>query len=232
MNQYKELAKLVEKKYNVYGVHARAWNSAWKIPENTRQVINDYLEQILAVQKNGPYIIGGFCVGTLYSYEIVRKLERMGHQVEKLILFDSHCFFPDHYVKFLRRLEYLPGFVKKLFLSSTNRRFKKAIRAGKLLKRDGNEGGEITIEVEDDLRSEKISEYMDILYLHITPLEFIKAPILAPLVKNTDRRLATEENFDRMTSNKATVVETTGEHDTIWEKPYVEKLAELILNNV
>jgi len=232
VNQYKELAKLVEKKYNVYGVHARAWSSAWKIPGNTRQVINDYLEQILAVQKNGPYIIGGFCVGTLYGYEIVRKLERMGHQVGKLILFDSHCFFPDHYVKFLRRLEYLPGFVKKLFLSSVNRRFKKAIRAAELFKSEGNDGGEITIEVEDDLRREKISEYMDILYLYITPLEFIKAPILVALVKNTDRRLATEENFDRMTRNKATVVETTGEHDTIWEKPYVEKLAEIILNNI
>jgi nonribosomal peptide synthetase DhbF len=232
VNQYKELAQLVEKKYNVYGVHARAWSSAWKIPENNWQVIDDYLEQILALQKNGPYIIAGFCVGTLYSYEIVRKLERMGHQVEKLILFDSHCFFPDHYVRFLRRLEYLPEFVKKLFLYSTNRRFNKAIRAGKFLKAEENKGGEITIEVEDDLRREKISEYMDTLYLYITPLEFIKAPILAPLVENTDRRRATEENFDKMTKDKAKVVETTGEHDTIWEKPYVEKLAELILNNV
>jgi amino acid adenylation domain-containing protein len=232
VNQYKALAQLVEKKFNVYGVQARAWTSAWKIPENTRQVINDYLEQILAVQKNGPYIIGGFCAGTLFGYEIVRKLERMGHQVEKLILFDSHCFFPPHYVRFLRRLEYLPGFYKTLFLFSTNRRFKKAIKAGKLLKAEGNKGGEVTIEVDDDLRREKISEYMDTLYLYITPLEFIKAPILVPLVENTDRRLATEENFDRMTRNKATVVETTGKHDTIWEKPYVEKLAEIILNNL
>jgi amino acid adenylation domain-containing protein len=232
VNQYKELAQLVEKKFNVYGIHARAWSSAWKIPGNTGQVINDYLEQILAVQKNGPYIIGGFCVGTLYGYEIVRKLERMGHQVEKLILFDSHCFFPEHYVRFLRRLEYLPGFVKTLFLSSMNRRFKKAIRAGKFLKTGGNEGGEITIEVEDDLRREKISEYMDILYFYITPLEFIKAPILVPLVENTDRRRATEENFDKMTRDKATVVETTGDHHSMWEKPYVEKLAELIINNV
>jgi bacitracin synthase 3 len=232
VNQYKALAQLLEKKFNVYGVHARAWISAWKIPENTGQVINDYLQQILAVQKNGPYIIAGYCVGTLYGYEMVRKLERMGHQVEKLILFDSHCFFPEHYVRFLRRLEHLPGFVKTLFLFSTNRRFKKAIRAGELLKAEGNKGGEITIEVEDDLRREKISEYMETLYLYITPLEFIKAPILAPLVENTDRRRATEENFDKMTKDKAKVVETTGDHHSMWEKPYVERLAELIINNV
>jgi amino acid adenylation domain-containing protein len=232
VNQYKILANLVEKKYNVYGVHARAWNSAWKIPENTRQVINGYLEQILALQKNGPYIIGGFCIGTIIGYEISRRLERMGHQVEKLILFDSHAFLPDGYVKFLRKLEYLPGFVKKWFISPMDRRFKKAIRAEKLFKRDKNDGGEITIEVEDVLRREKISNYMHILSGHIAPLELIKAPILVPLVENTDRRRATEENFDKMTTNKATVVETTGDHNSMWEKPYVEKLAEIILNNL
>jgi len=232
VNQYKELAQLLEKKYNVYGVHARAWNSAWKIPGNTSQVVNDYLEQVLALQKNGPYIIAGFCAGTIIGYEIVRKLERMGHQVEKLILFDSHCFLPDKYIKFLRISGYLPNFVKKLYLSSRDRNLKRAIRAEKLFKNDKNDGGEITIEIDDDLRREKISKYMDLLYFRISPLELIKAPILVPLVENTDRWRATEENFDKMTRNKATVVETTGQHNTIWEKPYVNKLAEIILNYV
>jgi hypothetical protein len=35
-----------------------------------------------------------------------------------------------------------------------------------------------------------------------------------------------------MTLAKSTVVETTGEHDTIWKKPFVEKLAELILSQI
>jgi hypothetical protein len=73
-------------------------------------------------------------------------------------------------------LEYFPGFVKNIYLFSMNRHFKKTIRTKKLFKTDGKKRKEIIIEVGDDFRREKISEYMNSLYSFISPLELIKVP--------------------------------------------------------
>jgi amino acid adenylation domain-containing protein len=45
--------------------------------------------RILAAQPKGPYIVGGFCVGGLLSYEVGCQLQAAGYEVSLLILLDT-----------------------------------------------------------------------------------------------------------------------------------------------
>jgi len=235
VNQYKDLAVLLEKKYNVYGVQARGIKAGTKLAENPGQLINDYLEQILAVQKQGPYIIAGYCIGTGIGYEIVSILESMNRQVQKLILFDSHFFFPREYITQIRKLEKLPGFINRLVKKAIHYRhhkklFKKKLRDENLLEMPGSEGGQMY--VHEGKQKEKFKRYLTLLSSYTFALEIIKAPILVPIVGNTDRRQDAEDYFNKMTKSKAKVVTTPGNHNSLWYTPNVETLAEIILKNV
>jgi thioesterase domain-containing protein/acyl carrier protein len=49
----------------------------------------DYLSRIRAVQPQGPYRIGGFCVSGLVAFEFARLLEEAGEIVERLVLVNA-----------------------------------------------------------------------------------------------------------------------------------------------
>ncbi|HLP44409.1 MAG TPA: hypothetical protein VK469_00575, partial [Candidatus Kapabacteria bacterium] len=145
---------------------------------------------------------------------------------EKLILFDSMAFFPASRVALIRILKYLPGFAAKALLSALDRKFKKAVRAGHPGEITGNESeGE---NEEDHLRKEKVTRNIRFLAGYIISLELIKAPILIPLAGASTYARASEDDFNKMTQSKATVVRLPGDHDSIWEKPQVNRLAEII----
>jgi hypothetical protein len=128
----------------------------------------------------------------------------------------------------LRTLEYLPNFLKKIPIFILDRKFKKTVRLKKL--EEIAYGDEKTYEV--GLSSEKFEEYMEVLSTHILPLNIIKSSILAILVETSERPQVTAEEFGKMTKSKATVVKIPGDHSTLWERPYVEKLAEVIIDNI
>jgi amino acid adenylation domain-containing protein len=48
-----------------------------------------HVETLLRAQPNGPYRIGGFCVGGLVALELARELARRGEVVERLIMIDT-----------------------------------------------------------------------------------------------------------------------------------------------
>jgi aspartate racemase len=50
-----------------------------------------YIREIRAVQSEGPYVIGGLCMGGVAAFEVARRLEREGEEVALLVLLDSFC---------------------------------------------------------------------------------------------------------------------------------------------
>jgi len=140
------------------------------------------------------------------------------------------AFFTDIFIKKIRKFEHFPGFVKRVILFFREREFKKAVKTENPGIINVNDGKEIT--GEDDLHKDKIIKYIRILGSYILPMGIIKAPILVPLAEASKYDWATEADFSKMTGSKATVIKTPGDHDSIFEKPDVEKLAELVINNI
>jgi amino acid adenylation domain-containing protein len=66
------------------------------VPESIEEMAQDYLEQIRAVQAQGPYHFIGYCNGGLVAYEVACMLEQCGQSVETLVLIAS----PGHNIRF------------------------------------------------------------------------------------------------------------------------------------
>jgi thioesterase domain-containing protein len=49
------------------------------------------VEKILAAQADGPYTIGGVCIGGLLAYEVAAQLRASGREVSLLVLLDAPC---------------------------------------------------------------------------------------------------------------------------------------------
>lgn len=53
------------------------------------QMAAAHLEAIRTVRPNGPYIIGGFCLGAIVAYELAQQIVARGETVEMLVLIDA-----------------------------------------------------------------------------------------------------------------------------------------------
>ncbi|PON14719.1 hypothetical protein C2W62_27635 [Candidatus Entotheonella serta] len=49
-----------------------------------------YVREIRVVQPEGPYLLGGYCMGGTVAYEVAQRLRRQGHEVALLALFETY----------------------------------------------------------------------------------------------------------------------------------------------
>lgn len=84
---YRVMNRYLSCDMNIYAIDLPEFYTDVK---NMEQLAKVYLDEIIKIQKNGPYIIGGYSFGGNLAYEIVAQLEDMGKLVEKVIFFDSH----------------------------------------------------------------------------------------------------------------------------------------------
>ncbi|MCP4217867.1 MAG: amino acid adenylation domain-containing protein, partial [bacterium] len=131
---YKKLADCLEDRYNVYGIQARCLIRDSVMPDSFDAMLKDYLGQIRQVQKEGPYIIAGYCVGAYLAYETVRELENANCEVKKLFLFDVLTPFSSRFISFLRLKDFFHR-AKRLFT------FKRATNNAGLLRGSEQAGG-------------------------------------------------------------------------------------------
>ena len=223
LNQYKELALLLEKKYNVYGIKARGPEPGTNMWESPRQMVDDYVEQILIFQESGPYTLAGFGIGNMLAYEIGRKLELLNHQVEKIVMLDPSVFITGRGSRYRKMPAFLPGLVEKAVLALGERKFKRKIRSGKLIIREDDN---------KNVRKEKVKKYMDILNTCVLSFGVVQAPLSVLQTMESPAPGATRERFERLTGSSVSFARVPGDHDSMLEKPVVEKLAQLIINNL
>ncbi|MCI3933797.1 non-ribosomal peptide synthetase [Streptomyces sp. AN091965] len=72
----------------VYGIQARGFDGS-PIPESFEAMVLDYVEQILAVQEEGPYHFVGHSMGGTLSHAVAAELQRRGHEVPFVALLDA-----------------------------------------------------------------------------------------------------------------------------------------------
>ena len=57
-------------------------------PPTLEQIAEAHVEALRTVQPEGPYLLGGWCLGAVVAYEVVRRLHAQGQQVDLLVLMD------------------------------------------------------------------------------------------------------------------------------------------------
>src|ERR1035437_11186112 len=112
----------MEKDQPVYAFQARVLNG--ELVENTsvEEMARAFVEELRQFQPEGPYFLGGFCLGGLLALEAAQQLTAEGQEVTMLVLIqtthpDALQFKPT--VPFLHRWWY--QMIKRIDLERENR---------------------------------------------------------------------------------------------------------------
>ncbi len=57
---------------------------------STEKVAKHYIDQIIKIQHEGPYYLGGYCAGGIVAYEMAQQLKSSGHSIGLLAMFESY----------------------------------------------------------------------------------------------------------------------------------------------
>lgn len=92
---YRNLAQKLAPQHSVFGLHPKHNRNHPILLTRIDDIVRYYAEQIVSVQPQGPYFVGGLCIGGFLAFEVARYLEAQGHVVGPVALFDvAHANLP------------------------------------------------------------------------------------------------------------------------------------------
>ena len=86
----------------VYGIQSLGLYSPGKAHKSIEEMAGYYITEILDIQREGPYLICGWCLGGIIAYEMAQQLRRMGKQVAFLGLLETYCYLQPSVYKYLQ----------------------------------------------------------------------------------------------------------------------------------
>jgi len=88
---YLDLAKyLAEHDQPSYGVQSQGMDGKQPILETVEEMSQVYVEHILRIQPQGPYLLSGYCLGGTIALEVAQKLIHKGHKVAFLGMLETY----------------------------------------------------------------------------------------------------------------------------------------------
>jgi acetoacetyl-CoA synthetase len=84
----RKLAGLLSERRRVYGLRAKGLAEGEAPLGSVAAMAAHYLAALLHTEPNGPYLLGGYCGGTIVAYEMAQQLTRAGATVAGLVLLD------------------------------------------------------------------------------------------------------------------------------------------------
>ncbi len=94
VNRYCFLADQLGDSVRVVGISALAGatGNVSKMPETVEEICQQYMADIIKIQREGPYYILGWSSGGILAYELACQLKASGHEVGLLALLDTGDF--------------------------------------------------------------------------------------------------------------------------------------------
>ncbi|MCT7951982.1 amino acid adenylation domain-containing protein [Ancylothrix sp. C2] len=86
---YYELASYFAPDRPFYGLQARGLDGKEPPLRRIEDMAAHYIKEILELQPQGPYILGGHCMGGLIAFEMAQQLVKAGHKVDLVAMFDT-----------------------------------------------------------------------------------------------------------------------------------------------
>ncbi|MCA1994566.1 MAG: condensation domain-containing protein [Coleofasciculus sp. S288] len=86
---YANLGRYMNPEQPVYGLKARSFDAEGNPYTKLEALAVDYVKEIRAAQPDGPYFLGGECVGGVLAFEIAQQLLAEGQKVALLVLMDA-----------------------------------------------------------------------------------------------------------------------------------------------
>lgn len=87
---YRNLARHLTPAVRFYGLQAQGLDGHSRCLTDIRDMAAVYLHEIQAEQPQGPYYIGGYCMGGNIAFEMARLLREQGQEIRLLALLDTY----------------------------------------------------------------------------------------------------------------------------------------------
>jgi thioesterase domain-containing protein/acyl carrier protein len=87
---YRQVASYVGPDQPVYGLQSQGLSGDGRFNSTIEEMASHYVKEIISVEPDGPYFIGGYCLGGIIALEIAQQLTRLGKRVEAVILLDTY----------------------------------------------------------------------------------------------------------------------------------------------
>ncbi|HWZ45836.1 MAG TPA: amino acid adenylation domain-containing protein [Candidatus Saccharimonadales bacterium] len=72
-----------------YGLQSRSLVDEQLKVRSAQEMAADYIEVVRKLQPQGPYHLGGYCLGGVFAFEMACQLRQMGEEVAALVLIDT-----------------------------------------------------------------------------------------------------------------------------------------------
>ncbi|WAS90947.1 non-ribosomal peptide synthetase/type I polyketide synthase [Nannocystis punicea] len=193
----------------IYGVRASGTDPGEPVLDSVPAMAERYVADILRVQPEGPYTVGGHSAGGITAYEVARQLEARGHAVRLLIL-DA----PSMPAVYEDVIETIDDFLRshEVFASSESPSYQSFVAA-----------------LETDAALRQI-----VLATCLAEQRYRPGPIAAEVVyfAASEQRDARDTHAGMywldLVEGEFSLYRTPGDHFTMMDEPWVETLARLI----
>lgn len=91
---YNPLAQSFGSDFTIYGLQARGFDGKQPPYSRVEDMAAYYLQEIVNVQPEGPYIIGGWCMGGTVAFEVARQLHVQGRKLALTALISADADHP------------------------------------------------------------------------------------------------------------------------------------------
>ncbi len=92
--EYYTFAKELGPGRTVYGLQGVGLEGTTIVTLSIEEIARHFIEEIQVIQPQGPYLVGGYCLGGLVAFEMAHQLMAAGQEVDKLFLISTST--PDH----------------------------------------------------------------------------------------------------------------------------------------
>lgn len=89
---YHALAKHLAPDYPLYGLQSQGLDGASPPLQTIEEMAEHYLKELRTVQSEGPYYLGGYCLGGTVAYEMAQRLTNAGEEVALVAMLDTYNF--------------------------------------------------------------------------------------------------------------------------------------------
>jgi thioesterase domain-containing protein len=86
---WRDLASHLGKDQPFYALQAQGLDGQQPLHSRIEEMAAHYIKEMRTLQPEGPYFIGGHCIGGLVAFEMAQQLHSQGERVALLALFDS-----------------------------------------------------------------------------------------------------------------------------------------------
>jgi len=88
--RFYDLARYLGSDQPFYGVQAQGLDAALPCHTRAEEMASHYIQEIRKVQRQGPYLLGGYSMGGVIAFEMAQQLATQGEENSLVVLFDTN----------------------------------------------------------------------------------------------------------------------------------------------